>query len=554
MPTLGEAADADERRAEGEALEVLERERADDRAVDAPQLAAEQHAVDARARPRAWSATPRLRRQHREPQARRSAARRRRPPRPSSRCRGTPSRRPASSCTHASRDRLLGSPRCASWRSASSRSTVGCSASAPPCVRFSSPRAWSDAQVLADRRLGDAERLRQLADPGAPAHGDQLGDPRLPLVREHGCRRSWPRRIVRSVTENSTSAHECLRSGSDLFRFALDWRDPATDETIGYRNPRHGIRSKLRIGILTSGGDAPGMNAVDRRARASELNAPGGRACRHPRRLRRTRGRRAERAHGAEARAHAHEPGTWLGTSRWPRLREPEGRDACRDALEALGLDGLVVIGGDGSTQGARALADDVPVAVVPATIDRDLEGTELTIGMDSAIGLRDRRHRPAARHGPLAARPRLPPADARRAQRLPRRRGRRGRRHRRRPRAGAPVRPGRDRPPACASARPAARRSPSCRRPSATRSASARPSRAAPACACTRRSSATRSAPRRPSALDRALGQAAGRAAVDALAAGRIELRRARRPTAPSPPSPAHASNRTTRQPRSTP
>ena len=56
------------------------------------------------------------------------------------------------------------------------------------------------------------------------------------------------------------------------------------------------------------------------------------------------------------------------------------------EAIEALGITGLVVIGGDGSTKGARALAGALPVAVVPATIDRDLEGTELTIGMDSAI------------------------------------------------------------------------------------------------------------------------------------------------------------------------
>ena len=82
-----------------------------------------------------------------------------------------------------------------------------------------------------------------------------------------------------------------------------------------------------------------------------------------------------------------HEPGTWLGTSRWPRLREPDGRLACRDAIEALALVVLLVIGGDGSTKGARALADVLPVAVVPATIDRDLDATELTIGTDSAIG-----------------------------------------------------------------------------------------------------------------------------------------------------------------------
>jgi 6-phosphofructokinase/myo-inositol catabolism protein IolC len=87
------------------------------------------------------------------------------------------------------------------------------------------------------------------------------------------------------------------------------------------------------------------------------------------------------------ARAHAHEAGTWLGTARWPALEEAEGRDACRRALVALGLDGLVVIGGHGSALGARALGADTHVAFVPATIDHDIAGTELTIGTDSAIG-----------------------------------------------------------------------------------------------------------------------------------------------------------------------
>jgi 6-phosphofructokinase/tagatose-1,6-bisphosphate aldolase len=87
------------------------------------------------------------------------------------------------------------------------------------------------------------------------------------------------------------------------------------------------------------------------------------------------------------ARAHAHEAGTWLGTTRWPALEEAEGRDACRRALDGLGLDGLVVIGGHGSALGARALAADTHVAFVPATIDHDIAGTELTIGTDSAIG-----------------------------------------------------------------------------------------------------------------------------------------------------------------------
>ena len=91
---------------------------------------------------------------------------------------------------------------------------------------------------------------------------------------------------------------------------------------------------------------------------------------------------------GDEAQARSHEAGTWLGTSRWKALETSAGRDACVQALEALGLDGLVVIGGHGSALGARVLADAIPVAFIPATIDQDVEGTGATIGMHSAIGL----------------------------------------------------------------------------------------------------------------------------------------------------------------------
>ena len=90
----------------------------------------------------------------------------------------------------------------------------------------------------------------------------------------------------------------------------------------------------------------------------------------------------------ADAQDRSHEAGTMLGTSRWPAMGTAEGLDACRRSLEAAALHALLVIGGNGSAMGARALAATLPVAFVPATIDRDIEGTELTIGMSSAIGL----------------------------------------------------------------------------------------------------------------------------------------------------------------------
>jgi 6-phosphofructokinase 1 len=140
------------------------------------------------------------------------------------------------------------------------------------------------------------------------------------------------------------------------------------------------------IGILTSGGDAPGMNAVIAGA-CDEVERLGRRAVGVRSGFAGLASRHAGPITALEARTHMHEPGTWLGTSRWLQLRGEHGRAACREAVEALELSGLVVIGGDGSAKGGRVLADTVPVAVVPATIDRDLDGTDLTIGVDSAIG-----------------------------------------------------------------------------------------------------------------------------------------------------------------------
>jgi 6-phosphofructokinase 1 len=154
------------------------------------------------------------------------------------------------------------------------------------------------------------------------------------------------------------------------------------------------------IGILTSGGDAPGMNAVIASA-CERIENAGARAYGVLGGFAGLARRRIEPITAAQAEQHAHEPGTWLGSSRWPELREPAGRDACLGALEAAGLDALLVIGGDGSARGAAALAAEsvqrhaegslgrgagLTVAVIPATIDRDLEATNLTIGMDSAV------------------------------------------------------------------------------------------------------------------------------------------------------------------------
>lgn len=80
--------------------------------------------------------------------------------------------------------------------------------------------------------------------------------------------------------------------------------------------------------------------------------------------------------------------GTLLGTSRSQQFREKAGRQIAFENLKAHEIDGLIVIGGDGSFAGASALYNEfgVPVVGVPATIDNDIFGTDYTIGFDTAI------------------------------------------------------------------------------------------------------------------------------------------------------------------------
>jgi len=142
----------------------------------------------------------------------------------------------------------------------------------------------------------------------------------------------------------------------------------------------------MRIGVLMSGGDAPGMNAVLSGAldRATNLGidlvgieAGFGGLC-----------ERRTRALGrADVDAAAGRAGTILGAGRFPELKTPPGVQQCLDAMGELALGGLVVVGGEGSIAGAAALAAaGAMVMGVPATIDNDVPGTGMTIGHDSAV------------------------------------------------------------------------------------------------------------------------------------------------------------------------
>ena len=82
-----------------------------------------------------------------------------------------------------------------------------------------------------------------------------------------------------------------------------------------------------------------------------------------------------------------HKGGTILRTARSERFRTPEGREEAIARMKDAGIDGLVVIGGDGSFHGAKALHDlGFPTIGIPGTIDNDITGTDETIGFDTAV------------------------------------------------------------------------------------------------------------------------------------------------------------------------
>ena len=141
------------------------------------------------------------------------------------------------------------------------------------------------------------------------------------------------------------------------------------------------------IGLLSSGGDAPGMNAAIRAVtRAAIFNGFKVKGI-----YRGYKGLITEEIKDLETQDVSHiiqRGGTILKTARSEEFRSPEGRHLAYENLKKHGIDALVVIGGDGSLSGARAFAEefDFPIVGLPGTIDNDLNGTDYTIGYDTAL------------------------------------------------------------------------------------------------------------------------------------------------------------------------
>jgi len=141
-----------------------------------------------------------------------------------------------------------------------------------------------------------------------------------------------------------------------------------------------------RVALLTSGGDTPGMNAAINGA-YDQIKAHGGQTLGVRFGFAGLAKRDAHSITADEARSHLGRSGTWLGSSRWPDMRSDAGVKSCVNALSDLKVDGLIVLGGDGSLQAAcRLAAHFSPIAFLPCTIDNDIVGTPMTIGMDSAV------------------------------------------------------------------------------------------------------------------------------------------------------------------------
>ncbi|MBL7760463.1 MAG: 6-phosphofructokinase [Sediminibacterium sp.] len=142
-----------------------------------------------------------------------------------------------------------------------------------------------------------------------------------------------------------------------------------------------------KIGVLTSGGDAPGMNAAVRAVVRTGLY--------HGLEMfgvmRGYSGMIDDDIVPMDSRSVANiiqRGGTILKTARSAEFMEPAGRKIAYDNLKKRGINGLVIIGGDGSFKGAQKFSNefDIPCIGLPGTIDKDIAGSDFTIGFDTAV------------------------------------------------------------------------------------------------------------------------------------------------------------------------
>lgn len=142
-----------------------------------------------------------------------------------------------------------------------------------------------------------------------------------------------------------------------------------------------------KIGVLTSGGDSPGMNAAIRAVVRTGIHF----GLEVYGIMRGFAGMIENDIFRMESRSVANiiqRGGTILKTGRCQEFFDPASRKKAYNNLKKLGINGLVIIGGDGSFRGAQVFSNefDIPCIGVPGTIDKDIAGTDFTIGFDTAV------------------------------------------------------------------------------------------------------------------------------------------------------------------------
>jgi len=142
-----------------------------------------------------------------------------------------------------------------------------------------------------------------------------------------------------------------------------------------------------KIAVITSGGDSPGMNAAVRGVVRTTLSR-GAQVVGFHHGYRGIISEEVVELQTTSVGGIISQGGTMLRTARCPEFREKAGRDQAIEVLRENQIDGLVVIGGDGSLTGARALHEEYgfPIIGVPGSIDNDIAGTDFSIGFDTAV------------------------------------------------------------------------------------------------------------------------------------------------------------------------
>ncbi len=160
----------------------------------------------------------------------------------------------------------------------------------------------------------------------------------------------------------------------------------------------------MRVGLLTGGGDCPGLNAVIRAVVQRTIKAFGGSVVGYHHGWRGVLQSEIEELDLKKVSGILPRGGTILGTSRTNPYKEPGGEARIRQELTGRGVDALIVVGGEDTLGVAAKLhVAGIPLVGVPKTIDNDVNGTDVTFGFDTALSIAteaiDRLHTTAESH-----------------------------------------------------------------------------------------------------------------------------------------------------------